>query len=163
MVMKKLLYILCAASVLLTVVTGCQKKGEGTIKTVDLRYRCEDSYDLPATGAQAFTILVASTDPWTVTSAHPDWCMISEEEGDGQDADLVHTGRAEATTIRVQYYDNTFLDDRTDKIIIKSDYWVGKEITVTQKGIAFLEVPEEDLSKDVEKAGGEYIIHISSN
>ena len=163
MVMKKLLYILCAASVLLTVVTGCQKKGEGTIKTVDLRYRCEDSYDLPATGAQAFTILVASTDPWTVTSAHPDWCMISEEEGDGQDADLVHTGRAEATTIRVQYYDNTFLDDRTDKIIIKSDYWIGKEITVTQKGIAFLEVPEEDLTKDVEKAGGDYIIHISSN
>ena len=78
---------------------------------MDLRYRAGDSYDLPATGAQAFTILVASTDPWTVTSEHPDWCIISEEEGEASDPELVHTGKATPTTIRIQYYDNTSLDD----------------------------------------------------
>ena len=79
--MKKIIHIFCAAAVLLTVLAGCQKKAGEAVKTVDLRYRANDSYDLPNTGAQAFTILVASTDPWTVTSAHPDWCYISQEQG----------------------------------------------------------------------------------
>lgn len=161
--MKKIVYIFCAAAVLLSVPQGCQKKAEEAVKTVDLRYRANDSYDLPATGAQSFTILVASTDPWTVTSEHPDWCIISEEEGEASDPELVHTGKAAPTTIRVQYYDNTFLDDRTDKITIQSDYWVGKVITVNQKGIAFLTIPESDLDLSVEKAGGNYYIHINSN
>ena len=161
--MKKIVNIFCAAAVLLAVLSGCQKKAEQAQKTVDLRYRANDSYDLPAAGAQSFTILVASTDPWTVTSAHPDWCIISEEEGEGSDPDLVHTGKATPTTIRVQYYDNTYLDDREDKITIQSDYWVGKVITVRQKGIAYLTIPEADLDLSVEKAGGEYFIHIDSN
>ena len=161
--MKKIVYIFCAAAVLLGTLQGCQKKAEEAVKTVDLRYRANDSYDLPATGAQSFTILVASTDPWTVTSEHPDWCIISEEEGEASDPELVHTGKAAPTTIRVQYYDNTFLDDRTDKITIQSDYWVGKVITVNQKGIAFLTIPESDLDLSVEKAGGNYYIHINSN
>ena len=161
--MKKIVYILCAAAALVTGLWGCQNKAEEPMKTVDLRYRANDSYDLPATNAQAFTILVASTAPWTVTSEHPDWCIISEEEGAASDPDLVHTGKAEATVIRIQYYDNTFLDDRTDKITIKSDYWTGKVITVTQKGCAFLTIPEEDMDLAVEKAGGEFLIHISSN
>ena len=161
--MKKIVYIFCAAAVLLGALQGCQKKAEEAVKTVDLRYRANDSYDLPATGAQSFTILVASTDPWTVTSEHPDWCIISEEEGEASDPEQVHTGKATPTTIRVQYYDNTFLDDRTDKITIQSDYWVGKVITVRQKGIAFLTIPESDLDLSVEKAGGNYYIHINSN
>ncbi len=161
--MKQLVNIFCAAAVLLAVLSGCQKKAEQAQKTVDLRYRANDSYDLPAAGAQSFTILVASTDPWTVTSAHPDWCIISEEEGEGSDPEQVHTGKATPTTIRVQYYDNTYLDDREDKITIQSDYWVGKVITVRQKGIAFLTIPEADLDLSVEKAGGDYYIHINSN
>ena len=161
--MKQLVNIFCAAAVLLAVLSGCQKKAEQAQKTVDLRYRANDSYDLPAAGAQSFTILVASTDPWTVTSAHPDWCIISEEEGEASDPEQVHTGKATPTTIRVQYYDNTYLDDREDKITIQSDYWVGKVITVRQKGIAFLTIPEADLDLSVEKAGGDYYIHINSN
>ena len=106
---------------------------------------------------------MASTDPWTVTSAHPDWCIISEEEGDASDPELVHEGKAEATVIRVQYYDNTFLDDREDKITIQSDYWTGKVITVRQKGSAFLVVSEDDLDQEVTKAGGDHFIHIKSN
>lgn len=162
--MKRIVYFFClAAAALVTGLTGCQQKVEEPEKIVDLRYRAQDSYELPATGAKAFTILVVSTDPWTVTSEHPDWCIISEEEGDASDADAVHEGKAEATTIRVQYYDNTYLDDREDKITIKSDYWTGKVITVYQKGSAFLTVEEEDLEQDVTKAGGDHFIHIRSN
>ena len=161
--MKKIFILFCCAAALVTGLTGCQQKEEEPVKIVDLRYRAQDNYDLPASGAKPFTILVASTEPWTVTSEHPDWCIISEEEGDASDPDLVHVGKAEATTIRVQYYDNTFLDDREDKIIIKSDYLVGKTITVHQKGSAFLVIDEADLEQDVVKAGGDHFIHISSN
>ena len=162
--MKKIFILFCCAAALVTGLTGCQQKEpEEPVKVVDLRYRAQDSYDLPAAGAKAFTILVASTEPWTVTSEHPDWCIISEEEGDASDPTLVHLGQAEATVIRVQYYDNTFLDDREDKITIQSDYWVGKVITVRQKGSAFLTVSEEDLEQDVTKAGGDHFIHIKSN
>ena len=161
--MKKIFILFCCAAALVTGLTACQQEVKEPEKIVDLRYRAQDSYDLPASGAKAFTILVASTEPWTVTSAHPDWCIISEEEGDASDPALVHDGKAEATTIRVQYYDNTFLDDREDKITIKSDYWTGKVITVRQKGSAFLTVTEEDLEQEVTKAGGDHFIHIKSN
>ena len=162
--MKKISILFCCAAALVTgLVTGCQQEVKEPVKIVDLRYRAQDSYDLPAQGAKAFTILVASTEPWTVTSEHPDWCIISEEEGDASDPTLVHEGKAEATTIRVQYYDNTFLDDREDKITIKSDYWTGKVITVRQKGSAFLTITEEDLEQEVTKAGGDHFIHIKSN
>ena len=162
--MKKIFILFCCAAALVTgLVTGCRPKDEQPVKIVDLRYRAQDSYDLPAAGAQAFTILVASTDPWTVTSEHPDWCIISEEECDASDPALVHEGKAEATVIRVQYYDNTFLDDREDKITIKSDYWTGKVITVRQKGCAFLTITEEDLDQAVTKAGGDHFIHVKSN
>ena len=161
---KQITLLLCLASAaLVTGLTGCRQKEEEPVKVVDLRYRAQDSYDLPASGAKAFTILVASTDPWTVTSEHPDWCIISEEEGAASDPDDVHVGKAEATAIRVQYYDNTFLDDREDRITIKSDYWTGKVITVRQKGSAFLTVSEEDLEQDVTKQGGDHFIHIKSN
>ena len=161
--MKKTFILFCCAAALVTGLTACQRETQETGKIVDLRYRAQDSYDLPATGAKAFTIRVTSTDPWTVKSAHPEWCIISDEEGDASDATLVHEGKAEPTTIRVQYYDNIYLDDREDKITIQSDYWVGKVITVRQKGSAFLTVSEEDLEQDVTKAGGDHFIHIKSN
>ena len=161
--MKKILYTVFAV-LLAGGLWSCTPKEEvKEEKVVDLRYRVNDSYNLPAAGAPQITILVASTDPWTVTSAHPDWCIIDIEEGSGQDADAVHTGKAEVTTVRVQYYNNTDLDDRTDQLIIATDTWVGKKVTVNQKGCAFLSVPEEDLAFDVVKAGGDYQIHISSN
>ena len=90
--MKKIFILFCCAAALVTGLTGCQRENKEPEKIVDLRYRAQDSYDLPATGAKAFTILVVSTDPWTVTSAHPDWCIISEEEGDASDPDAVHEG-----------------------------------------------------------------------
>ena len=162
--MKRKNYILCTIAVLLAFLAGCQQKPEQEEqKVVDLRYRALDNYDLAATDAQSFTILVASSEPWSITSEHPDWCIISQEEGEGAPIDSVRIGHAPITTVRVQYYDNTYLDDRDDKITIKSDYWVGKVIKVHQKGIAFLTIPEEDLAQDVIKAGGNYSIHINAN
>jgi len=152
-----------AAAALLSGFCSCGEKDDEAVKTVDLRYRVADSYDLPASGAQSFTIMVASTEPWTIKSAHPDWCIIEVEEGEASDPEAVHTGKAEAVSTKVQYYDNTDLDDRTDIIEIKSDYWVGKTVTVRQKGIAFLTVPEEDLEQDVPKAGGDFVFHVESN
>lgn len=161
--MKKLIYIFCAFIALVPGLWSCQFKGEEPVKTVDLRYRAESEYNLDALGAKAFTIVVTSSSPWSVTSEHPDWCIISEEAGAASPADSVLVGRGEKTSIRVQYYDNLGLDDRTDKITIASDYWVGKVITVNQKGIAFLTVPDEDLDISVAKAGGDITFRVSAN
>ena len=160
--MKKLVHIIAAAA-LLGGLAGCNQKEQEVVQAVDLRYRCESEYNLAATGAKSFTIVVTSSAPWSVTSAHPDWCIISDEEGAASPADEVHVGKGTKTYVTVQYYDNTGLDDRTDKITIQSDYWVGKVITVRQKGCAFLTVSEEDLEQDVTKAGGDHYIHIQSN
>lgn len=161
--MKKIANIICIALALLAVISCQQKQELQTRQTVDLRYRALDSYDITATNAQAINILVVSTDPWTVTSDHPDWCIISQEEGSASDREQVHLGKAEPTSIRIQYYDNIALDDREDKITIQSEYWVGKVISVRQKGTAFLTVSDSDLDQSVIKAGGDYTIHIQSN
>ena len=151
------------SAVLVIGLCGCQKKAQETLKSVDLRYRCEDSYNLPASNAQPFTIVVTSSMDWTVKSQHPDWCIIDEEEGAASDPELVLTGKGTKTTIHVQYYDNHDLDDRTDLIDIKSDYWLGKTVKVVQKGIAYLTIPEDQLQVNVVKAGGDYSVKISSN
>lgn len=160
--MKKIIHII-AAVVLFGGLAGCAQKEPEAIQAVDLRYRAESEYNLAATGAKPFTIVVTSSAPWSVTSAHPDWCIISEETGDASPADSVHVGRGTKTSIRIQYYDNLDLDDRVDKITIQSDYWVGKVITVNQKGIAFLTVPADEQEVAVTKAGGDYSFHVNSN
>lgn len=145
--MKKIFHILLAAAVLTAVLSGCQngKVEQPTLPTVDLRYRAEDSYDLPATDPQSFVIVVKSSEDWTVRSYHPDWCIIDEEEGAAVADSLVHIGKGESTTIHVQYYNNTGLDDRRDTIEIASAGFIAKNILVNQKGIAYLNVPEADI------------------
>lgn len=160
--MKRFIYILFAAAALLPGLWGCQEKADTTPEPmVELRYRAQDVYELDATSARAFTIVVASTDPWTITSAHPDWCIIEMEEGDGSDPDLVRVGQGTKYNVRVQYYDNTELDDRTDIIEIRTETWLGKRVTVKQKGIAFLNVPQTAV--EVEKDGGEITLDVLSN
>ena len=160
--MKQLVSIIAAAA-LLGGLAGCTQKEQEVVQAVDLRYRAESEYNLSATGAKAFTIVVTSSAPWSVTSAHPDWCIISDEEGAASPAEDVHVGKGEKTYVTVQYYDNTSLDDRTDKITIASEYWVGKVITVNQKGIAYLNVPAEEQEQAVGKAGGEITFHVNAN
>ena len=160
--MKKIIHIIAAAA-LFGGLVGCAQKEPEAIPSVDLRYRAESEYNLAATGARAFTIVVTSSAPWTVTSAHPDWCIISKETGDPSPADSVLVGHGTKTSVRVQYYDNLNLDDREDKITIQSDYWVGKVITVKQKGIAYLTIPGEDQEIAVTKSGGNYTFRVNSN
>ena len=165
MTMKKFLTLFCAAAALITGLCGCDQKQDQPIDGADLRYRVADSYALDAISPKAFTIVVKSTKPWTVTSKHPDWCIIDIEKGEAELDSLVHIGKGQNTTIRVQYYDNTDLDDRTDFIVIQSNGWVGKTVTVNQKGIAYMNVPESEVEEGilVEKAGGNLLINVKSN
>ena len=129
------------------------------MKSVDLRYRAEDSYSLPWESPEAFSFLVKSTDPWTVRSYNPDWCTITPAEGEGNPV----INEAETFTVTVQYKDNAQLDDRVDTLEIKSDYWVGKLITVYQKGNAYLDVKDEEQNLEIAKTGGELTFDVSAN
>ena len=162
--MKKLIYMLAAAALFLGL-AGCVQKPDEPMDSVDLRYRVADSYNLDAIDPQSFTIVVKSTKPWTVKSLHPDWCIIENEEGEPQPDSLVHVGRGENTSLKVQYYNNDQLDDRTAQIEIASNGWVGKTVTVYQKGIAYLRVPEAEIEDGLmlEKAGGALEINVLSN
>lgn len=157
--MKRYLLTICAAIALISGLGGCQEKEEGPMKWVDLRYRAEDSYSLPWESPEAFSFLVKSTDPWTVRSYNPDWCTITPAEGEGNPA----IADAETYTVSVQYKDNAQLDDRVDTLEIKSDYWVGKLITVYQKGNAYLDVKDEEQNLEIAKTGGELTFAVKAN
>ncbi|MBQ9463475.1 MAG: BACON domain-containing protein [Bacteroidales bacterium] len=163
--MKKYISLFCAAATLIAGLCACGQKPDDTLPSVDLRYRVADSYSLDAISPKAFTITVKSTQKWTIRSYHPDWCIIEVEEGEAVADSLVHTGKGESTSVRVQYYDNDQLDDRTDYIEIASGGWIGKTVPVYQKGIAYLNVPEAGLDEGLmlEKAGGSLTVNVLSN
>lgn len=94
---------------------------------VDLRYNPEDAYLLPASSPEPITFQVKSNFPWTV-SGKADWYVITPASGVPDSIYLI--------TIVAQ--ENTNLDDRIDTVTIKSDYWIGKQFKITQKGIAWL-------------------------
>ena len=157
--MKRYLLTICAALALVSGLGGCQQKEEGPMKWVDLRYRAEDSYSLPWESPEAFSFLVKSTDPWTVRSYNPDWCTITPAEGEGNPV----INEAETYTVTVQYADNAQLDDRVDTLEIKSDYWVGKLITVYQKGNAYLDVKDSEQSLEISEEGGSLSFNVKAN
>ena len=163
--MKKTFHIIVLGLALIAGLTACQQKPEEPVDTVELRYRVADSYDLDAIGAKPFTIVVKSTKPWSIRSYHPDWCIIEQEDGEAQPDSLVHIGQGENTAVKVQYYDNDQLDDRVDYIEISSGGWVGKKVTVYQKGIAYLRVPEADIEGGlmIEKEGGALELNVKTN
>ena len=132
---------------------------EGPLKWVDLRFRVEDRYELPALAPEAFSFLVKSTDAWTVTSYNPEWCIITPDTGEGNPV----INEAVVDTVVVQYSENNELDDRIDTLEIKSDYWVGKLVTVYQKGIAYLSVKDEEQNLEVAKTGGTLTFTVDSN
>lgn len=126
-------FALLATSYLLQ---GCQE--DETMKWVDLRYRVEkDAYTVDAKGTEQVSFQVKSTDPWEVFGTnHEDWYTISPDKGEAGD---------KTTTVTISCKENTALDDRTDIINIKSDYWTGKRFTLTQKGIAYLNIGEVNM------------------
>ena len=110
-------------------------KDDEPIKWVDLRYKAADSYTIAASGEETVSIQVKSTDPWIVYSNHSDWCTISPNQGEAN----------ELYDVQITYTPNTSLDDRTDTVTIKSDYWIGKEVSIIQKGIAYLTLENADV------------------
>lgn len=166
--MKQIFHFILTGLALAVMLAGCSSKNEipeANKDVVELRYRVESEYQLPARNAAPFTIVVKSNRPWSIASQHPDWCIIGQEEGEAVADTLVHQGKGESTTVKVQYYDNTDLDDRVDKIEISSDYLVAKTVTVYQKGIAYLNVPEADIEGGlfVEKPAGSFTVNVKSN
>ena len=119
-------------SVLLFV--SCNDKNEGPLKYVDLRFLAEDSYTLSAKDPEIIKLQVKSTDPWEVYNTNSNWAKITPDKGDA----------GQLYNVEVLYTENTELDDRVDTLTIKSDFWIGKEIFVRQKGIAFLTVADAD-------------------
>jgi len=160
-VMKKIIHIMTAAF-LFAGLAGCTPKEEALV-VADLRYRVADSYELDAISPKPFTIDVKSSQPWSVLSEHPEWCMIEQEEGEAVEEALVHKGEGETTTLTVQYYDNNQLDDRIDYISITSLNNRGKRVKVFQKGIAYLNIPEEEMEFMLPKAENESEFHVYSN
>lgn len=130
---------------------SCSEEKEA-INFVDLRYEVEERYELSALNPDPIKFKVKSTKEWSVFSKHhAEWSTVSPDSGIPDEA-------AEVTVI---YAENKDLDDRIDTLVIKSDYWIGKEVEVFQKGTAYLtiEKPEKMLSKD----GGETSFTINAN
>lgn len=111
---------------------GCQDEEQS--KWVDLRYRVDDAYIVPhhATETEDLSVsfLVKSTDPWEVYGKNNEsWYTISPATGDDPE---------QTYTVTITCQPNESLDARLDTFYIKSDYWTGKEFTLTQEGTAFL-------------------------
>ena len=123
----------------------------GPVKTVDLRYRVEDSYRVAAAGAEPVGFVVKSSDPWTVYG-RADWYTISPDHGEA----------GEQYAVEIRFTENQGLDDRTDTVTIQSDYWVGKRFTITQQGIAYLRL-EGDESFTLGKNAGRGTFRVLSN
>ncbi len=150
---KKYAYsILCSLFVSILWLVSCSDKNEGPLKYVDLRFLAEDTYSLSAKSPEIINLQVKSTDPWEVYNTNSSWVKITPNKGEAN----------QLYDVEVTYTENTELDDRIDTLTIKSDFWIGKEILVRQKGIAFLTVTDADdivLSKDVDT----YTFNVISN
>lgn len=125
--MKHKSFCLLAA---LTLLVGCIEK-DVPMKWVDLRYRVsQEAYLIDAGGIQTVSIVVKSTDPWEVFgSKRESWYSISPDKG----------GPDEKYTVTISCQPNEGLDDRSDTINVKSDYWIGKQFLLTQKGTAYMD------------------------
>lgn len=132
---------------------GC--KEEEKMEFVDLRYEVAEHYEIASSNPEPIVFKVKSTKEWNVFSKHaPEWSVITPDTGEPE----------QGYEVSVKYKDNTGLDDRLDTIVIKSDYWIGKEVSVLQKGTAYLNL--EGLPENGElipEAGGEVGFMVKSN
>ena len=126
------------------------KGDEDPMKSVDLRYRVEDSYTVKASNPDPVVFQVKSTDPWEIIG-EADWYTISPDKGEA----------GETQTVTITCKENTSLDDRQDIITIKSDYWIGKKFTLIQKGTAFLTITGQET--EMAKEGATNTLTVSSN
>lgn len=148
---KSFLAALFALVAVLPVAQSCNEDNE-PMKWVDLRYRVDqDSYVVDIKGTETISFLVKSTDPWEVFgSKRENWYTISPDRGEAGETD----------TVTITCKENFDLDDRADTINIKSDYWIGKQFLLTQKGTAYLNYnPVEEIPQE----GGSLSISLLSN
>lgn len=145
-------FVMLLGSVASVLCTGCSDE-DGTQKWVDLRYRVDDVYYVEAKKPATITFLVKSTAPWIVYGK-ADWYTVSPNKGEA----------GEKASVSITCDENMDLDDRIDTLYIQSDYWIGKEFTVLQKGIAYLraELPSESESV-MQKKGGQLTFKINAN
>lgn len=158
--MKSVIHYRRAWHILMSVLVGSTlmwtvscKDDDEAMKWVDLRYEAQDEYNISAADAEPIVIKVKSTDPWEVYSQHSDWCTI--EPGTGDDIDKIYD-------VTIRYKNNNELDDRIDTVIVKSDYWIGKWITVCQKGTAYLNLEDHE-SILLSKEGSSHTFKVLSN
>ena len=117
--------LLISSILLLTavqVLQSCSSDDEEEFVNVDLRYRAEDAYTVEAQKPAPIIIQVKSTHPWEVYGEE-NWYTISPATGEP----------GETYDVTIQCKENSTQSERVGKIYIKSDYWIGKEITITQK------------------------------
>lgn len=129
---------------------SCNKEEE-SLKSVDLRYRVDDSYERLAVNPEPIVFQVKSTDPWEIFGEAQDegWYTITPAKGEA--------GKTYDVTIVMK--ENTNLDDREDVLTIKSDYWTGKTFAIKQFGNAYLEAEDVVMTSD----GGTAKIAVSTN
>ena len=146
--LKQLIYSGFISVSVLTAFSGCSKDDDA-MKSVDLRYKVEDSYLIEAKNPETISFQVKSTDPWEVFGKY-DWYTISPNKGEA----------GEKYTVTITCKENTSLDDRIDTINIKSDYWTGKKFVLTQKGIAYLNIEGVDM---IDQQGTDETFSVLSN
>ena len=130
--MKQILFTVMALAALALPVACGDKDEPHTI--VDLRYEVDDNYVMDWTNPAPVTFLVKSNHPWEVSGTQ-DWYTLTPSSG----------GADEICTVTITCLsDNAQLDDRSDTVTIRSDYWIGKRFVVTQKGNAYLTLDNLD-------------------
>ncbi len=141
-----------ALTALLAILAASACNDDAPTDWVDLRFRAEDAYELSAESPEPIRLQVKSTKPWSVTGVNDKWCEITPGDGPA----------GETYDVTVQYSDNTELDDRLDTITVRSDYWVGKTVTVRQKGLAYLRTEDAE-GIEIQQTGGSAQFTIAAN
>lgn len=148
---KNIKFLFAAAIALLPY--SCTKQEE--LHGVDLRYNPEDLYVFSAKpGTTQYTFQVKSTDDWVVFGTQ-DWCIIDPDHGSAGDI----------YDVNIQCKENDSLDDRLDTITVKSNYWVGTQFCVLQKGTAFFKIGDSEGKHEIviPKEGGKVVLEVQSN
>jgi hypothetical protein len=149
--MKQILFTVMVLAALGLPVACADEDEPHTI--VDLRYEVDDNYVMDWTNPAPVTFLVKSNHPWEVSGTQG-WYTLTPATG----------GADEICTVTITCLsDNAQLDDRSDTVIIRSDYWMGKRFVVTQKGNAYLTLDKLDDTPLTQYAGATKTFDVLAN
>lgn len=133
-------------------VSSCSKTQKEAPK-MKLQNTAENEYVVDARNPEPIEFLVRSLNhDWEMYSENPDWCEIEPAGGE----------KAEICKVKVIYKPNMSLDGREDRLVMKSDGIVGKEIVVRQGGQAIAPAVVSGPS-EIMREGGESSFTFTSN